>query len=173
MDDARRASGIFIRAGVDRASDGERVAFLDSLGRGFDEVGRPPMSLIMLGIDGFAQLACVEGRHVARHALAWIASAARACTRPGDVVHRVDVDQLAVVVRRRHDAQAEGLIVRVRRAVGAAHGRDDAIAALPIPLVVGFAHASEAASATELCVLAESRMHEQKLRAILPVRQAG
>lgn len=173
MDDARRTSGIFIRAGVSSASDGERVAFLDDLGRGFDEEGRPPVSLVMLGIDGFAQLACVDGRHVARHALAWIATAARSCTRPGDVVHRVDVDQLALVMRRRHVAQAEGLVLRVRRAVHSVNGRDEAIATLAIPLVVGFAHASEAASATELCVLAESRMHEQKQRARIPLRVAG
>ncbi len=123
---------------------------------------RPPLSLIMFDIDGFATINDRHGRHVGDHVLRSVATVLRQRFRASDVVARVGSDSFLVVLNGATPEIAAEAAAQIRRQVRDLHLSSSSGEAVSVTLSASNALYREGQRPVELFGAAETALEKAR-----------
>ncbi|MFI5494764.1 diguanylate cyclase domain-containing protein [Actinoplanes sp. NPDC051859] len=129
--------------------------------RGFDErfaaelagaaQAGTPLTLVLVDLDRFKEINDSYGHRTGDDLLAWVGHTLRDAVRSGDAAGRLGGDEFAVLLPDTGSAEADGVVERLRAALGAV-----------APASFGTATSVAATTAAELTRLADARLYVDK-----------
>ncbi len=144
----------------ERTELASRRAFHDALAREIARAhrSRRPLSLLVVDVDGLAELARKQGQAVAQAALGEVEEALRGATRETDVIGRVGVDAFAVALVGAPRIEAEAEFARIQATLRRGPRRAD----FPLAVSGGIAELRADDDAVSLLDLADTALRRAK-----------